>query len=160
MTRSRRAGAATLEFAIVGTVFVSLLALALDAGWQIVIEAALGAGGRAAARFGSTGTTAPAGMTPAPTTRTDSILQLVIQNSGGLLQASRLVIAETSYGSFAALASNTGGTTGPGNAGQVVRYSFTYTQPYLTPMAMAITGAQQMVHNVMVTVVNEPFPSS
>jgi hypothetical protein len=160
MTRSRRAGVATLDFAIVGTVFVSLLALAFDAGWQIVIEAALGSGGRAASRFGTTGATVPAGMTPVPTSRTDSILQIVLQNSGGLLLASRLVITESSYASFAALAGGTGGTAGPGSAGQVVQYSFTYTQPYLTPIAMAITGAQQMVHNVTVTVLNEPFPSS
>jgi hypothetical protein len=159
MIRSHRAGVATLDFAIVGTVFVSLLALAFDAGWQIVVEAALGAGGRAASRFGTTGATAPAGMTPAPTTRTDSILQIVLQNSGGLLQASRLVITESSYANFAALAGG-GGATGPGSGGQVVQYSFTYTQPYLTPIAMAITGAQQMVHNVTVTVLNEPFPSS
>lgn len=160
MTRSRKAGAATLEFAIIGTVFVSLLALALDAAWQIVIEAALDAGGRAASRFGTTGSTVPTGMTPVPLNRTDSILQIVIHNSGGLLQADRLVISETSYASFTVIASGGAGTAGPGSAGQVVRYSFTYTQPYLTPIAMALTHSEQIVHRLTVTVVNEPFPSS
>jgi hypothetical protein len=82
-----------------------------------------------------------------------------IWNSGNLLQAQRLRIAETSYASFAALASG-GGTSGPGNASQVVLYTFTYTQPYLTPIAVVITGSQQVVHTLRLVVQNEPFPES
>ena len=95
----------------------------------------------AASRFGSTGTTSPAGMTPCPPDRNTPYCRLVLQNSGGLLQASRLVIAEASYASFAApwrRRRHPGRATEPGRA-----YSFTYTQPYLTPIAMAITGAQR-----------------
>jgi hypothetical protein len=160
MNRARKAGAASVEFAIVGAAFVSLMLLAMEAGWQIVTDAALGAGARAASRFGTTGATAPAGMTPPPTSRTDSITQLVIQNSGGLLQASQLTIAETSYPSFASIGISGTGSPGPGKGDQVVQYTFVYTQPYLTPIAIAITGSQQLVHTVAVTVLNEPFPSS
>jgi hypothetical protein len=156
----RPRGAVAVEFAIVGLAFVSLLLVAAEAGWQMVIESALGAGARAASRFGTTGATVPFGMTPAPASRTDALVQLVIQNSGGLLLASRLTIGEVSYASFTALAAGTGGVSGPGAAGQVVRYTFSYTQPYLTPMAMTITGAQQLLHSVTVTVVNEPFPAT
>ena len=51
-------------------------------------------------------------------------------------------------------------TPGPGIGTQVVCYTFTYTQPYLTPIAAAITGDLSMVHSVAVTVLNEPFPSN
>jgi Flp pilus assembly protein TadG len=159
MNRAGNAGATTLEFAIVGAVFISLLLLAVETGWQFVIEAALGAGGRAASRFGTTGAMAPAGMTPPPATRTDSIIQIVIQNSGGLLRPSLLQFSATSYASFADAQANVNPTNGVGSGSQVVRYTFTYTQSYLTPVAIAIAGSQQLVHSLTVTVLNEPFPS-
>jgi Flp pilus assembly protein TadG len=154
-----RHGATSIEFAIVGLVFMSMLMLAFDAGWQMVIDAALGAGGRAAVRFGTTGSTVAAGITPAPTNRIDSIVDLVILNSGSLLVAEQLQIVETSYANFAAVGGG-GGTAGPGNAGQVVEYTFTYTEPYLTPIAVAITGASQVVHTLQLVVQNEPFPEN
>jgi Flp pilus assembly protein TadG len=158
MIACRRQGAASIEFAIIGLAFISLLMLALDAGWQMVIDAALGAGGRAAARFGTTGATVAPGITPAPTNRNDSIVDLVIANSGNLLRADRLQVAATSYANFAAIGG--GGTAGPGNAGQVVQYTFTYTQPYLTPVAATVTGTSQVVHTLQLVVQNEPFPQN
>jgi Flp pilus assembly protein TadG len=161
MKRARNAGAVAVEFAIVASVFIALLLLAVETGWQLVIEAALGAGGRAASRFGTTGATVPAGMTPPPTSWTDAIVQLVVQNSGGLLQPPpHLQFATKSYANFADAIADVRGTVGPGSGGQIVRYTFTYTQAYLTPMAIAVTGTSQLVHSVTVTVVNEPFPSS
>jgi len=159
MIARRCDGATSVEFAIIGLAFMSMLMLAVDAGWQMAIDAALGAGARAAARFGTTGATVAQGISPAPTDRNTSIVDLVILNSGNLLQASRLQIAETSYANFAAIGSP-GGTAGPGNSGQVVVYAFTYTQPYLTPIAAAIAGSHQVVHSVQLVVQNEPFPES
>jgi hypothetical protein len=153
-------GAVAVEFALVGLAFVSLLLLALETGWQLLIDSALGAGARAASRFGSTGTKVAAGITPPPPDRNSSIEGLAIQYSGGLLLPSRLQITEASYSGFAAAAAGSGGTPGPGTASQVVKYTFTYTQPYLTPIAVAITGQQQFVHSVQVTVLNEPFPTN
>jgi Flp pilus assembly protein TadG len=135
MTALRRSGATSVEFAIIGLAFMAMLMLAVDAGWQMAIDAALGAGARAAARFGTTGAAVAQGISPAPSNRNTSIVDLVILNSGNLLQPSNLQITETSYASFAAIASG-GGTTGVGNSGQVVVYTFTYTQPYLTPVAV------------------------
>ena len=152
-------GAVAIEFAIVGLAFISLLLLTMETGWQLLIDSALGAGARAASRFGSTGTTVAAGVTPPPPDRNTSIQDLVIQNSGNLLLPSRLRITEASYANFAAV-SGGGGTPGPGNASQVVQYTFTYTQPYLTPIAAAITGRQNLIHSVQVTVLNEPFPAN
>lgn len=158
MKRARTTGAASVEFAIIGLAFVSLLLLAVEVGWQMLIDSALGAGARAASRFGSTGTTVAAGITPPPPDRNTSIEDVLIANSGGLLQASQLQITEASYASFAAIAAGGPSTPGPGGAGQVVQYTFTYSQPYLTPIAVAITGQQQAIHTVQVTVLNEPFP--
>ena len=158
--RGYRSGAVAVEFAIVASVLVSLLMLAMETGWQLVIELALGAGARAASRFGSTGTTIAAGITPPPPDRNTSILQTAILHSGNLLQASRLQISEASYASFSAACGGGGSTPGPGIGTQVVCYTFTYTQPYLTPIAAAITGDLSMVHSVAVTVLNEPFPSN
>lgn len=158
--RSRgRRGATSIEFAIIGLVFMSLLMLALDVGWQLVVDSALGVGARAAARFGTTGVTIAPGITPAPTSRTASIVDLVILNSGNLLRADRLQITSASYANFAAIGGG-GGTAGPGNAGQVVHYTFTYTQPYLTPIASTITGASRVVHTLQLVVQNEPFPAN
>ena len=47
-------GAAAIEFALVGLAFMSLLMLTMETGWQLMIDSALGAGARAASRFGST----------------------------------------------------------------------------------------------------------
>jgi Flp pilus assembly protein TadG len=160
MKARRTSGAVAIEFALVGLAFISLLLLAMETGWQLLIESALGAGARAASRFGSTGTTVAAGINPPPPDRDTSIEDLVIQNSGNLLLPNRLQITEASYASFAAVTAGGAGTPGPGNASQVVQYTFTYTQPYLTPVATAITGQQNLIHSVHVTVLNEPFPTN
>jgi Flp pilus assembly protein TadG len=158
--RAARSGAAAVDFAIIGSVFIALLLLAMETGWQLVIDAALGAGARAAARFGTTGAVVATGITPPPPDRDTSILQVAVRNSGGLLVSDRLQFTAASYANFAALAGGGASTAGPGSGTQVVRYTFTYRQPYLTPIAIAITGNPQMVHTVQVTVLNEPFPSS
>ena len=160
MTTRGTSGAVAIEFALVGLVFMSLLLLAMETGWQLLIDSALGAGARAASRFGSTGTTVAAGITPPPPDRNSSIQGLVILNSGNLLLPGRLQIAEASYANFTAVTAGGAGTPGPGGASQVVQYTFTYTQPYLTPLVAAITGHQNMIHSVHVTVLNEPFPTN
>jgi TadE-like protein len=67
-------GAAALEFALVGLAFMSLAMLTMETGWQLMIDSALVAGARAASRFGSTGQTVAAGITPAPPDRASSIV--------------------------------------------------------------------------------------
>jgi Flp pilus assembly protein TadG len=152
-------GAAALEFALVGLAFMSLAMLTMETGWQLMIDSALVAGARAASRFGSTGQTVAAGITPAPSDRASSIVSLVLQSSGGLLQAGRLQFTAAAYPDVAAVAGGHG-TPGPGTASQIVQYTFTYTQPYLTPIAAAITGSPQLIHSAQVIVLNEPFPAN
>ena len=159
MKRARNAGTVAVEFAIIGSVFVSLLLLAMEVGWQMVIEAALGAGGRAASRFGTTGTLVAAGVTPPPTTRDGSILQLVLLNSGGLLHPTLLTITETSYASFADAMTNLTPRTERAVPARSYDTHFTYKQAYLTPIAIAITQQDFLLHTLSVTVLNEPFPT-
>jgi TadE-like protein len=156
----RNKGTTSIEFAIVGLAFMSLLLLAMETGWQLLIDSALGSGARAASRFGTTGSTVAPGISPAPTDRNSSIEDIVIHNSGGLLLPSRLQITEANYASFAALAAGGVSVPGAGAASQVVQYKFTYSQPYLTPIAAVIAGQQQLVHSAKVTVLNEPFPAN
>ena len=159
MTAHGQRGAASIEFAIVGLVFLSLLMLAMDAGWQLVINSALGVGARAAARFGTTGVTVAAGITPAPTESRRLDCRSGDRELRQSVAGRPLANLQTSYANFAAVG-GAGGTAGPGSAGQVVLYTFTYTQPYLTPIAMTITGASQVVHTLQLVVLNEPFPEN
>src|SRR4029077_11041604 len=78
-------GAVAIEFALIGVAFMSLLLLAMETGYQLLIDSSAGGGARAASRFGSTGTTVAAGITPPPADRNSSIQGLVILNSGNLL---------------------------------------------------------------------------
>jgi Flp pilus assembly protein TadG len=48
MTPRHTSGAVAIEFALVGLAFISLLLLAMETGWQLLIDSALGAGARAA----------------------------------------------------------------------------------------------------------------
>jgi Flp pilus assembly protein TadG len=160
VTPGRDKGATTVEFAIVGAAFMSMLMLTFELGYQMLTDALLNSGGRVASRFGTTGATTPYGMKNPPGTRDAAIPQLVIQNSGGLLVSSRLTVSSMGYPSTAKLATGAGGAAGPGTAGQIVRYTLTYKQPYLTPVAAMLTASLQWVHTVTLTVLNEPFPSS
>jgi len=155
-----RSGATAVEFGIVGGVFVMLILLTMETCWQLVIAAALDYGTHVASRFGITGAAAPANMSPPPPSRAAAIQALVIQSSGNLLSPTRLAISENDYASFAAV----GGTappagTGPGSGGQVVQYTLSYNQPFLTPLPAALLGQAGITHQTTLTVLNEPFPT-
>ena len=154
-------GAASIEFALVGLAFMSLLMLAMETGWQLLIDSALVAGARAASRFGSTGNMVAPGITPAAARprQLDRRASSCKAQAGCCWPAGCNITAAT-YPTFAAVAAGGHGTPGPGTASQIVQYTFTYTQPYLTPIAAAITGSPQLVHSAQVTVLNEPFPAN
>ncbi len=156
--RDRR-GATAVEFAAVGSALFLLLLMTVELSMQLLSGLVLEYGAVAAARFGVTGAVIPPGMTPPPATRAEAIARLVVQYSGGLLVQSRLTLSMASYGSFAALKTHTGGVAGPGAAGQVVQYTLSYDQPFVTRFPTMITGASTIVHHATVVVQNEPFPS-
>lgn len=150
-------GTSTLEFAVVGAVFISLVLFTMEVCWQMTIDLALNYGARAASRFGMTGAPVPAGMTPGPSSRSDAILRLVVGSTGGILLAGRLQLNETAYPSFAAVGIATSATPGAGGPGQIVRYSLSYSQPFITLMPSLFVGSSAAVHHATVVVLNEPY---
>ncbi len=155
-----RAGVASLEFALVALVLLTVVFLVIEAGWQLTTQAALEYGARQAARFGTTGGTVPpslAGNAP-PSTRGQAIAQLVVQAGHGIIDGSRLSVTTQVYAGFPVVGQQGASTPGPGGAGAVVQYALVYQQPYFTGVAKAILGASFQLHHANLLVQNEPFP--
>ena len=147
----RRTGSAAVEFAVIGSVFILLLLLIIDVSWQCVTMAALQHGAREATRYGVTGQVGASNNRPA------AILQTVITTTYGVLDSSKLTLVESSAASFSNLASNTGTTSGPGTAGQIVKYTLSYQSNFLTPVAATLYGASFIKLTTVMMVKNEPF---
>ena len=160
MNARRTSGAVAIEFALVGLVFFSLLLLAMETAWQLVINSALGAGARAASRFGSTGTVVAAGITPPPADRDHLDRRRADPELGRPVAGGSTPDRGGELRNFCHPCEWRRERTRTGQ--RPARWSgttFTYTQPYLTPIAAAITGDTQMIHHVQVVVLNEPFPT-
>jgi len=155
-----RAGTTMVEFAVVAGAFVALVLLTCEVSYQVTIDLALNFGARAASRFGMTGAAVPTGMTPAPASRAAAIQQLVVNATGGLLQSSRLALVETAYPSVPDFVTATAGSAGAGGPTQIVQYTLTYTQPYLTGIPALIMRQNFLAHHATVVVLNEPYPAS
>lgn len=151
MIRRGRRGVAALEFALCALPLLALLTLAVEAGWQLAINAALENGARRASRLGLTGSM------PAGGTREQAITRAVLE-AAPILQAGRLEVTLRAYPGFAALSQPGAGQAGAGAAGQVVEYRLTYQQPVLGPLARAFWGAT-VEHAAVTLVQNEAFPS-
>ena len=156
-----RSGATAVEFALVAGAFLTMMMLTVEVCYDMAVGAALDAGAHAASRFGITGATALPGATGGSGNTADSRLAamqaIVIQNGGTLLSATNLQMAMSSFATFDNAMSATGGTTGPGSAGQVVSYTLTYNQPYLTPIAAVLMGSANLIHTSQMVVLNEPY---
>ncbi len=152
-----RAAVTSIEFAVVALCFVTLVIILLEIGWQLLADGALNYGAREASRFGVTGAAYPASMASnPPATRELAVAAVVVDATGGFLQASSLTVTLASYpqfGSTSAPASNAGG---PSNA---VQYTLTYMQPFLTSIASSIVGHPYLMHTTTFWVENEPFPT-
>lgn len=153
--RLGRAGMTSPEFAVAATGFLTMLLLTMEVCYGLAVGAALDHGARVASRFGSTGATSLASIPNS--TRMSAMQSLVVQGASPLLTASNLQITESSYANFASAAAKTGAASGPGLTAQVVRYTLTYAQPYLTPIAVVLTGSKTLIHTSAVVVLNEPY---
>jgi hypothetical protein len=138
---------------------VLLLFTIIEAAWQLAIGAALDHGASEATRFGITGAAVPPGMFPPPATRDAAILAVVIDAAGGMLQIQQLTLVIKSYPNFSSVGQAQTATAGAGTSGQIVQYTLTYRQPFLTSLAATIVGSAEIVHRAVVTVQNEPFAS-
>jgi Flp pilus assembly protein TadG len=149
--RDGERGTAAVEFAVVGSVFVMVLLLVFETGWQMAADAALHYGALAAARFGVTGQPGTANN------RNTSILDTVLNVTGGVLTANNLSLTMTSYNGLSTVGETGQGTSGGGGSGQFVQYTVTYQQPLLTPLAALIVNASSITHTATIVVQNEPF---
>ena len=150
-----RGGTSAVEFALTASIFMGLMLMTMEVCYDLAVGAALDHGAWMASRFGTTGSLTAAGL--GTSDRVSSIAAVVIQNGGALLSSPNLQIGENAYASFGGAAAMSGGSSGAGGSGQVVAYTLTYSQPYLTPIAAALAGSAILVHTSTVVVLNEPF---
>ncbi len=148
-------GVSAVEFALTASIFMGLMLLTMEVCYDLAVGAALDYGAWAASRFGTTGSLTAPGLATAD--RSSSIQALVIQNSGLLLSSTNLTVAESAYSNFGAASAQAGASGGAGTSGQVVAYTLTYSQPFLTPIAAVLAGATNLIHTSTVVVLNEPF---
>jgi hypothetical protein len=84
---------------------------------------------------------------------------VITDSTGGFLKAEHLTVSIASYGS----ASGLGGASsaGAGGGGQIVTYTVTYEQPFLTGAWInVIGGTASMIHSATIVVKNEPFDNA
>jgi Flp pilus assembly protein TadG len=142
-----RRGTTALEFALVGPAFVLLLLLVVETAWQLTIDMALNIGVIAGSRSAITGADY------------NTVLSTIVSTSGGILKQANLALTTNAYASPASFASggSAAASTGTGSSGQLVTYTATYTQAFLTPLPAAILGCGAITHTAMMIVQNERF---
>jgi Flp pilus assembly protein TadG len=156
MRRGGNSGVVSVEFAAAGLALFMLLQIVFEVGWQVATEIALEEGARSAIRFAITGNATVVGAANAPACRAATIVWLVTAGAPGLLQPYDLLVSSSAAG---------GPTTGSSAAGfgggatQTVTYTFSYRQPYATPMARMILGGSFLTHTVVDEAENEPYPT-
>lgn len=151
-----RRGVAILEFAIVGPAFIFFVFAMIDAMWMLTIELAMNEGVHEAGRLGSLGNT------PSSGTREAAIKNLLVQRGAGMLDATKLTVTMTTFGSgnprdYATRTGTTTTATGAGLTRQLVQYQVAYVQPLITPIGIAYNGGTTVTHTATIVVQNEPF---
>lgn len=161
-----RRGASAAEFAIIAGPFFLLVLGTIEASWQLATGAALDHASLKASRFGVTGAnTPPAALTAnqqnVPSCRSSNIRWVIARSTNGLIKDnSNLQVTTTTWSGLAA--SRTGaGTAGLGTSGQIVSYTITYTQPFVTGLlGRALWGGSSLRHQAFLVVKNEPFDNA
>lgn len=160
-----RRGAAASEFAIVAIPFFVTIIATMEAAWQLATGAALDHAALRASRYGITGSNAPPawqtqGQQNVPTCRSQNIPWLVTISTGGMLSAANLTVTTAAWSAVNGAGVGSG-TQGAGTGGQIVSYTLTYRQPFITgAVAAAIWGGDSFVHRAFLIVKNEPFENA
>jgi Flp pilus assembly protein TadG len=187
-TRSRRpicpatvgdSGNAVVEFALVAPIFLGMLLSILEFSGIMFVQTLLEGGAREASRYGITG------QQPDGVSRDDMILQIVGENSFGIIDMDKLEMQTLVYDSFSAVGepepftdenSNDAwdagepytdvngngswdddmGAVGLGGPGDVVVYSMSYDWPIMIPWFRPFFG-DHITLEANIAVRNEPF---
>ena len=143
-------GAYALEFALLTPVFLTLVTMTMEIAWQLAIGAGLDHGTRVAARWASTGQSAPSGLS-----NSQYVARVIAQSSGMPIVAANLTVVTEAFSSISTL--NGSGTAGLGAAGQIVRYRITYQSNALTPVGRSLVPNGLFRHTTSVVTRNEPY---
>lgn len=151
-----RRGIAASEFGVLFPAFLLAAIGVVEIGWQMTVAAALDRATLRAGRFGMTGQAAPAGAPAGMSCRSQSIPWLISNSTGGVLRPERLSVTLGAAASAARLGEPP--VPGPGLGGEVVTYTVTYAQPFLSGAWLALVGApEEIVHRASLVVKNEAF---
>lgn len=146
-----RRGTTALEFAIVGPAFILLLFAVLETAWQLTVDLALNIGVIAGSRYAITG----AGYTTGA--RDGTILSTIVSASGGILNPANLTLTSQAYSSPISYGAGGSAVASTGSSGQLVLYTVSYTQSFLTGLPAAVLGHGAITHTASLIVQNEPF---
>lgn len=157
MRRADQRGVVSVEFAAGALVLVMMLQMVIEMGWQVATQMALEQGARSAMRFAITGNSTVSSMANAPACRAATIVWLVTAGAPGMLQPTDLQVSSSVDGGPE---TGSGAQGFGGAAAQSVQYTFTYHQPYLTPLAQMVLGGSYLLHTVVDEAENEPYPTT
>jgi len=176
-----RRGTAVMEFALVAPVAVLSIIGLFELSMIMFVQSLMEGGLREASRFGITG------YIPPGTTREERILEIVADNTIGLVDMDTVDVTTMVYPSFGDVNQpepftdeNANGTydagedftdsngngqwdadmgaAGIGGPGDIVRYTLTYAWPLLTPILSSVIGTDgKITLSASVAVRNEPF---
>lgn len=139
-----------------------LLTIALgmfEIGWQLTVASALDRATLRASRFGVTGQQTAAGAPSSVSCRSQSLVWVIVNSSGNVLHADQLTLTLASYAGASSM--NGASTAGAGSGGQVVMYTASYVQPFMTlGWLHLIGGPSAITHTATVTVKNEAFDNA
>lgn len=159
----QRRGVAALEFALLAGPFFAMVIGCMEVAWQLATGAALDHAALRASRYGSTGDDRPPGwMTTGqqnvPTCRSANIRWMITRATNGMVRdGAGLQVTTASWGALSG-AGNGSGTEGAGTGGQIVSYTITYDQPFITgAVAASIWGGNSFRHRAFLMIKNEPF---
>ncbi len=157
-------GQTVVEFALAVLLLFGLLFAIIDLGMLFYVNLTMQHAVRTATRYAVTGRSDLPGMTDLD--RRDALIQVIKDNSMGLYNKnlhnpkdptiSVIHPNQVTFGNY----SGTPQSGEPGNPGDVIEVSLTYTWPLLTPALKPFFPGGQYTFTVRSTMTNENFPAS
>ena len=154
-----RRGSAAVEFGLLLPLYLAAAIGVVEIGWQLTIASALDRGTLRASRFGMTGQPTAPGAPAAVGCRSQGIPWMITRASADILRPERLTVTLGAFSSPSRMGDPP--VAGPGAGGQVVTYTVTYRQPFLTGAWVNLVGGPtEIVHRSTIIVRNEAFANA
>ncbi|MBR0682485.1 pilus assembly protein [Roseomonas eburnea] len=154
---------AATEFALIAVPFFFMVMACMETAWQLATGAALDHAALRASRYGITGDNAPPGRVTegqenVPVCRSDNIRWMIVRATNGMIKDnSDLTVVTEAWGGVSG-AGGGSGAEGAGSGGQIVSYTITYDQPFISGgIAASFWGGNSIRHRAFLMVKNEPF---